>query len=85
MVASGSKWFAKGDVRANGYLISDKFTDAASFRITTDDWRKATQEALQTPPGCQPIMRISIPGLPVLVLHTEDDFLHQLAANADTD
>lgn len=77
--ASGSKWFAKGDVRANGFLIDDKFTDASSYRLTADDWTKITREALQTPPGMLPSMRISIKGAPRLRVFREEDALYLLA------
>lgn len=73
--ASGSKWFAKGDVRANGFLIEDKFTDSDSFRFQRSEWEKATVNALQTPPGLRPQFRIHIKGLPKLRVLTEDDYL----------
>jgi hypothetical protein len=77
--ASGSKWFAKGDLRANGFLIDDKFTDDASFRITRDMWRKIEREAASTPPGLRPSLRISIPGIPKLRVVLEDDLLYYLS------
>lgn len=83
MPASGSKWYAKGDVRANGFLIDDKFTDSESFTITRKMIEKATSEALQTPPGLRPQLRISIKGLPRLRLLTEDDYLFLIAKAGD--
>lgn len=77
--ASGSRWFAKGDVRANGFLLDDKFTDDASFSLTAYDWRKITAEALQTPPGLMPRMRISIKGAPRLSVIRDEDLLYILA------
>jgi hypothetical protein len=77
--ASGSRWFAKGDVRANGFLLDDKYTDDASFSLTAKDWRKITAEALQTPPGLLPSMRISIKGAPKLRVFREEDALYLLA------
>lgn len=49
----------KGDIRANGFRIEDKFTDSASYTITVETLRKITREALQTPPGLLPQMRIT--------------------------
>lgn len=83
--ASGSKWFAKGDVRANGFLIDDKFTDSDSFRITGKMVEKGLVEALQTPPGLRPQWRISIPNVPRLRVIIEDDYLFLIAAAGLTD
>lgn len=77
--ASGAKWYAKGDLRANGFLIDDKYTDAASFTITRSMFRKIMQEAATTPPGLRPSLRISIPGLPKLRVVIEDDLLYYMA------
>lgn len=77
--ASGAKWFAKGDLRAHGFLIDDKFTDAGSFRVTREMWQKIEREAAQTPPGLRPSLRISIPGLPKLRVVLEDDLLYYLS------
>lgn len=74
--ASGSRWFAKGDVRANGFLLEDKFTDAESFSITKTMILKTIKEALQTPPGLLPSWRISIKGCPRLRLYREEDALY---------
>ena len=82
--ASGSKWYAKGDVRANGFLIDDKFTDSDSFRITRPMVEKGMVEALQTPPGLRAQWRISIPGIPRLRVLLEDDYLF-LVAKAGVD
>lgn len=49
----------KGDIRANGYRIEDKFTDAASYTIRVEDLDKITKHALLTPPGLLPQMRIT--------------------------
>lgn len=81
--ASGSKWFAKGDVRANGFLIDDKFTDNESFSVTRTEWEKATVNALRTTPGLRPQFRIHIKGLPKLRLMTEDDYLFLVGENVD--
>jgi hypothetical protein len=81
--SSGSKWFAKGDVRANGFLIEDRLTDNASYSITAKEWLKITQSALQTPPGLRPQMRLTIAGLPRLRVMTEDDYLYMVAQIGD--
>lgn len=81
--ASGSKWNAKGDVRANGFLIDDKFTDAESFRVTRDMVMKTMSEALQTPPGLRPQWRISIKGAPRLRVMLEDDYLALVGRTVD--
>ena len=73
---SGSRWFAKGDVRANGFLIEDKYTDDESYSLTAKVWRKITAEALQTPPGLLPSMRISMKGAPKLRVYREEDALY---------
>lgn len=83
--ASGSKWYAKGDVRANGFLIDDKFTDNKSFSITDRMVEKGMAEALQTPPGLRPQWRITIPGIPKLRLMLEDDYLNMIAKSVDAD
>lgn len=81
--ASGSKWYAKGDLRANGFLIDDKYTDDKSFRITVEMWRKIESEAGQTPPGLRPSLRISLPGLPKLRVVLEDDLMYLMAQAED--
>lgn len=81
--ASGSKWYAKGDVRANGFLIEDKFTDAARFTITREMLLKSISEALQTPPGMRPQWRITIPGVPKVRLILEDDYLALIAKTVE--
>lgn len=85
--ASGALPGRKGDVRENGFLVDDKFTDAASYTITKKTWRKIEQEAAQTPPGMRPRMRLTINGLPKLCVMLEDDYLYlsARAASADAD
>lgn len=61
VTGSGSKR-EKGDVRVNGFRIEDKFTDASSFTITSKMLDKIEAEALQTPPGLLPQLRITMPG-----------------------
>lgn len=80
--ASGALPGRKGDVRTNGFLVEDKFTDAKSYTLKADDWRKIEQEAAMTPPGLRPRMRITITGLPKLCVLLEDDYLY-LQARAE--
>jgi hypothetical protein len=72
----------KGDVRENGFLVEDKFTDAKSYTLTTDTWLKITREAGMTPPGLRPRMRLTLPGIPKLCVMLEDDYLY-LQARAE--
>jgi hypothetical protein len=62
-------------VRANGYLIDDKFTDKHSFTITVKMWRKIEAEAART--GVRPRLRVSIAGLPKLCVMLEDDHIYE--------
>jgi hypothetical protein len=73
---SGNRWNAKGDIRENGVLIDDKFTDADSFTITGDMLKKITVEATQTPPGLMPQLRIRLGTGPTWRLVREDDYLY---------
>lgn len=82
--ASGSKWYAKGDVRANGFLIDDKITDDESYRLSAKTINKAVAEALQTPPGLRPQLRITMKGAPKVRVLLEDDYLY-LEARASRD
>lgn len=83
--ASGSKWFAKGDIRAHGILWDDKFTDDKSYRIVAEDYRKLMHDAAMTPPGLRPGLRIHFPGMPTLAVVIEDDLLYWQAEKADAD
>lgn len=74
----------KGDIRAGIWRIEDKFTDAESFRLEKAVFDKITAEALHTPPGCLPQMRITMPGLKLRVLR-EEDFLWLMAAAEGSD
>lgn len=70
----------KGDVRLNGWRIEDKFTDAESFTIKGSELDKIVYEALMTPPGLLPQLRITMPRHKLRVLR-EEDYLY-LAAKA---
>lgn len=62
----------KGDYRANGYRVEDKFTDAASFSITDAMLDKIIYEAMHTPPGLLPMLRVTTKKHKVRVLREED-------------
>lgn len=71
----------KGDIRTNGFRIEDKFTDASSYTIQKSELEKITHEALMTPPGLLPQMRITMPGFKLRVLREQDYlYLEALAA-----
>lgn len=71
----------KGDVRTGMWCISNKFTEARSFRITEDDLDKMVADAIRTPPGLLPQMRVEMPHYRLRILR-EDDYL-QLEARAN--
>ena len=68
----------KGDVRLNGFRLEDKFTDAESYTLTRKTLDKITREALHTPPGLLPQLRITMPGYKLRVLR-EEDYLYIIA------
>jgi hypothetical protein len=66
--------------------VDDKFTDAKSFTITTELWKKIEWEAINTPPGLRPRLRLTMPGIPKLCVMLEDDYLYFTAkAEAEAD
>jgi hypothetical protein len=67
---SGAFWHRKGDVRTKHFLMELKRTDAASYRITKNVWRKIRREALQE--GKTPIMVLEIQDTTLVVLGKED-------------
>jgi len=87
---SGAMPGRKGDVRENGFLVDDKFTDAKSYTLTTATWLKITREAGMTPPGLRPRLRLTLPGIPKLCVLQEEDYLYlqaraEIANHADSD
>lgn len=63
----------KGDYRANGAMIDDKFTDARSYRITLDGrqgFLAHIQNAILA--GLLPEWRITLPGLKLRIMREED-------------
>jgi hypothetical protein len=61
---------AKGDIRANGFLIQDKFTDAKSFRLTDEDLSQIEAQAFAQ--GVLPSMRITTAGHRIRTFREED-------------
>jgi hypothetical protein len=80
VTGSGNKR-EKGDFRNDVWRIEDKFTDKKSFSLTVADLDKICREALMTPPGLLPQMRISLPGHTVRVIR-EQDYLWLVAEAA---
>ena len=66
---SGAPWFAKGDVDAGMMLIEDKYTDAASYRMSLKVLDKIKKEA---GPGRFPVLRVGIQDQNFIVLREED-------------
>jgi hypothetical protein len=75
---SGSRWFAKGDVSTDRFLIEYKRTDRASFSITLETWQKIRREAALE--GKTPLLGVNIGGElgRNIVVLDEDDFLEML-------
>jgi len=76
VAGSGSKR-EKGDVVIGKFRIEDKQTDAMSFRLSVNTWLKIEREALHTPPGLLPQMRVTLGtgrSRRTLRIISEDDF-----------
>ena len=57
--ASGSRWYSKGDIRSDKFLIECKTTTKDSYRLTAKAWEKIYKEALRD--GLrEPVMRIDL-------------------------
>lgn len=67
--ASGALWFRRGDVDAGNLLIEDKYTDAASYRLTRKVLEKIENEA---GPTRFPVLRVGIAGRNYIVMREED-------------
>ena len=79
VAASGSRR-EKGDYRSLKFRVEDKFTDAASFTLKLLTLKKIEHEAVRTPPGLLPMMRVTIQGETFRVMR-EQDFLALYEAN----
>lgn len=44
--ASGSLWYAPGDVKTDKFLIDSKFTEKKSYSVSLKTWDKLFEEAL---------------------------------------
>jgi hypothetical protein len=75
----------KGDVRTGQWCISNKFTEAHSFRITEDDLDKMTADALRTPPGLLPQMRVEMPRYRLRILREDDYLMLEAQANGEVE
>lgn len=71
VVASGSKWAAKGDVRTDDYLIEVKYTDNTYYTLKWDTWKKIEREALSDH-GRIPLMFIDIARVEYVVFKADD-------------
>lgn len=59
VAGSGSKR-EKGDVRTATQRIEDKYTDSSSYSITLATLSKIEREAILTPPGLTPVLRVTL-------------------------
>jgi hypothetical protein len=75
----------KGDIRTHGYRIQDKTTDKETFSITRKEIDKLVYEALMTPPGLLPQLRVTMPGYKLRVMREEDYLYMQARADAYSD
>jgi hypothetical protein len=61
---SGRLWHSRRDVVLSNpigkLLIDNKGTEAESFRIERNEWKKLRRDSNRTPPGCSPGMQIDI-------------------------
>lgn len=63
---SGNTPFAKGDVKTEKYLISNKSTDKNQFPLKRSDWAEIEGQALRE--GREPLMMVTIAGFKVVVM-----------------
>lgn len=76
---SGAKWGAKGDVRAEDYLLECKFTDHESFSVSTKLWAEIKHKAMIAESGRKPALQLEIGKDKLrLVVLSEDDYLELL-------
>lgn len=82
---SGRLWFAKRDVRLNGFLVEARTTKSASYTISQPEFDAIIRQALGTPPGQLAAMQIDFEqgsGLSLFVTRLEDHewMIERLAA-----
>lgn len=68
--ASGSLWYAPGDVKTDKYLIDSKDTSKKSFSLSKKALDKLREEGLFS--YRIPLMSINIQGLEVVVIFKDD-------------
>ena len=68
---SGNQWHSPGDVKTSRFLISNKRTDAQSFRLTLKDWAQTISDGFEE--DRHPAMEIEMSGEKLFVI-TEEHF-----------
>jgi hypothetical protein len=74
---SGSQWHSKGDAKLERFILSQKFTDAESYRLTKNDWLEAVGYGFEE--SRIPAMEIDIRGVKVFVI---DENMFQVLVDA---
>ena len=74
-VMSGAGWVRKNDVRAEHFLIENKFTDKKSYSIKADEMLKLSRTALME--DRIPLLQVDLQGRRYVVL-CEDDLMEIL-------
>jgi hypothetical protein len=69
-VGSGSRWFNKGDVRTECYLVECKTTGKLSYTIKSSELRKIETEALLE--GRNPVLVFDLDGRRYAILPFDD-------------
>lgn len=67
----------KGDVKSDTFLVDDKTTDAQSYQLKVETWRKLSSEAYRT--ARRPSMRVEFIDGPSLYILDELTFRQMLA------
>lgn len=93
-VSSGRIWRWKRDGKLFVFLIEARTTQDKGYRITAEEFKEITKEALQTPPGMLPAMQIDIQDVSGIFIRLVDfneiytrmlDLEAQVAAKNDAD
>lgn len=93
-VGSGRIWRWKRDGKLFVFLIEARTTQDKGYRITAEEFKEITKEALQTPPGMLPAMQIDIQDVSGIFIRLVDfneiytrmlDLEAQVAAKNDAD
>lgn len=75
VVASGSIWSNKGDVRSDKFLIECKTTDTKHYSLSAKTWEKIEQEAVRDNLRI-PLMSIDVQGNSFIVFKPQDFNTH---------